>query len=196
MFLDIKLSILTETGRMNNLFDTTSMGLTPRSMSKKKKKGAAKKLGFSPVVKITAALRQLAYGYAADCVDEYLEMSESSALLWLKKFCQAVIEIYEEEYMRSPNANDVERLLKENEKRGFPGMLGSIDCMHWVWKNCPTAWHGQYVGKEGVPTIVLEAVASNDLWFWYLVLNEHATRYRQTLITTQNSFVNKIQVLG
>lgn len=94
--------------------------------------------------------------------------------------------------MRSPNANDVERLLKENEKRGFPGMLGSIDCMQWVWKNCPTAWHGQYVGKEGVPTIVLEAVASKDLWFWYLVLNEYATRYRQTLITTQYSFLNKI----
>lgn len=47
-------------------------------------------------------------------------------------------------------------------------MLGSIECMHWPWKNCPTAWAGQYQGKEKVLTIVLEAVVSQDLWFWHL----------------------------
>ncbi|KAH9444184.1 hypothetical protein Pst134EB_033141 [Puccinia striiformis f. sp. tritici] len=46
-------------------------------------------------------------------------------------------------------------------------MLGSLDCMHWAWKNCPKALHGQYTGKEEEPTIVLEAVASYDLWIWH-----------------------------
>ena len=51
------------------------------------------------------------------------------------------------------------------ESRGFPGMLGSIDCMHWEWKNCPVAWKGQFFrGDHGKPTIMLEAVASQDLW--------------------------------
>uniref|UniRef100_A0A0D3A4M9 DDE Tnp4 domain-containing protein n=1 Tax=Brassica oleracea var. oleracea TaxID=109376 RepID=A0A0D3A4M9_BRAOL len=46
-------------------------------------------------------------------------------------------------------------------------MIGSIDCMHWEWKNCPTTWKGQFTRGSGKPTIVLEAVASQDLWIWH-----------------------------
>ena len=46
-------------------------------------------------------------------------------------------------------------------------MLGSLDCMHWAWKNCPMAHHGQYTGKEKEPTLILEAVALYDLWIWH-----------------------------
>jgi hypothetical protein len=62
---------------------------------------------------------------------------------------------------------DTMRLLGENAARGWPGMLGSTDCMHWGWKNCPKAWHEQYCVKSHDPTIVLEAVASQDLWIWH-----------------------------
>ncbi|XP_071712715.1 uncharacterized protein [Rutidosis leptorrhynchoides] len=67
--------------------------------------------------------------------------------------------------MRSPNAYDVQRLYsKHEEKDGFKGMLGSIDCMHWEWKNCPVALKEQYTrGDHKKPTIMLEAVASVTL---------------------------------
>uniref|UniRef100_A0A0D3DN25 DDE Tnp4 domain-containing protein n=1 Tax=Brassica oleracea var. oleracea TaxID=109376 RepID=A0A0D3DN25_BRAOL len=73
----------------------------------------------------------------------------------------------EDEYLRRPTPEDLQRLLDVGEVQGFPGMIGSIDCMHWEWKNCPTAWKGQYTCGSGKPTIVLEAVASQDLWIWH-----------------------------
>jgi len=131
------------------------------------KENAARVLGFSPIQTVTAAIRMLAYGTAGDSVDEYLRMAVSTAIKRLKMFCQTIVKVYGDEYIRSPNAEDVAMLLKEGEERGFPGMLGSIDCMHWTWKNCPTAWHGMYTGKEKAPIIVLEAVASRSLWIWH-----------------------------
>ena len=78
-----------------------------------------------------------------------------------------VISAFGDTYLQRPTKEDMQRLLYVGEMRGFPGMIGSIDCMHWEWKNCPSAWAGQFSGKEGKPTIVLEAVASYDLWIWH-----------------------------
>lgn len=131
------------------------------------KADATGKLGLSALQKAMAAIRQLAYGAPADAIDEYIRIGESTAIRCLKQFCAAVNESFGEEYLRYPTKADIERLLAEGEARGFPGMLGSLDCMHWTWKNCPSAWAGQYTGKEKKPTIVLEAVASYDLWIWH-----------------------------
>src|SRR4051812_15509420 len=45
--------------------------------------------------------------------------------------------------------------------------LGSLDCMYWAWKNCPSAWKGMFQGKEDVPTVVLEAIADSNRRFWH-----------------------------
>jgi hypothetical protein len=53
------------------------------------------------------------------------------------------------------------------EQHGIDGMIGSLDCMHVYWKNCPVAWQGQYQGKEKYPTIVLEGMCDYILYFWH-----------------------------
>ncbi|KAK4840199.1 hypothetical protein QYF36_002217 [Acer negundo] len=68
-------------------------------------------LGLSSLQKISDAMRMLAYGVADDAVDEYVRIGESTTIESLKKFVRAVIEIFSDEYLRSPNSNDVARLL-------------------------------------------------------------------------------------
>jgi hypothetical protein len=46
-------------------------------------------------------------------------------------------------------------------------MMGSLDVTKVHWANCPTAWHGQFKGKEGIPTISLEAVSDYYSWIWH-----------------------------
>lgn len=133
----------------------------------KQRRNAANVLGLSCLQKVTAAFRMLTNGVAADATDEYICIGESTAIESLRKFVTAIVKVFEDEYLRSPNKNDTTRLLEIGEERGFPGMLGSIDCMHWKWKNCPTAHHGMFSGHVREPTIILEAVASKDLWIWH-----------------------------
>ena len=114
------------------------------TLSKKKKKNSAKNLGLSLLQMITAVLKMLIYGVSGDLIDEYVWIGETIALESLKKFVTAVIDVFFfKEYLRKPNNKDIARLLAHGERWDFLGMLGSIDCMHWKWKNCPSVWKCQ-----------------------------------------------------
>ncbi|CDF38544.1 unnamed protein product [Chondrus crispus] len=147
-------------------FDTIYNAVSSRGEFQRKP-NALGELGLFPVQRMVAALRMLAYGTAADAVDEYLRISESSALLSLQLFCNAVCEEFGEEYARQPNADDLTRILAINERRGFPGCLGSIDCQRRRWERCPVAFAGQFTRKEKKPTVVLEAICDRELWIWH-----------------------------
>lgn len=96
--------------------------------------------------KVSAALRVLAYGLPIDMVDEYIQIGQTTTRDCLSRFCRAIISCFSERYLRITNQADMASLLSVNADRGFPGMLGSIGCMHWEWRNCPTAWRGNSVG--------------------------------------------------
>ncbi|GAB2287602.1 hypothetical protein Dimus_037941 [Dionaea muscipula] len=98
--------------------------------------------GLTGLQKMIVAIRVMAYDMPADAVDEYVRIGESTTVKALQRFCRAIVGVYEEEYLRSPNEADISRFLREGERRGFPGHINK-------------------------PTIILEAVASYDLWIWH-----------------------------
>nr|GEW08177.1 hypothetical protein [Tanacetum cinerariifolium] len=103
--------------------------------------------GISPLIKCTSAIRQLAYGVNGNFLDEYMQISKRSSCVALDHFCEAVMEIYGPEFLRKPTVTDIEKLYRHHEeKHGFSKIRD----------------HGSY------PFILLEAVASQDLWIWHV----------------------------
>ncbi|WVZ66283.1 hypothetical protein U9M48_015526 [Paspalum notatum var. saurae] len=124
--------------------------------------------GLSPLQKCTAAIRMLSRGCPGDAVDEYVQIGKSTAMECLERFAEGVIDKFGGEYLRGPTTTDSQRLLQIGEDCGFPGMLGSICCMHWEWENCPPKWMRRLNHSDhGFATVVHEAVASQDLWIWH-----------------------------
>ncbi|XP_026458783.1 uncharacterized protein LOC113359346 [Papaver somniferum] len=105
-------------------------------------------MGHYPYMKLVVVMKCLCKSMAADSVEDYTRMRATTIYYYLKRFCHTVCITFGERYLHEPTSGDVQRFLAKNTERVFPGMLGSIDCMQWSWKNCPIAWQGTYQGKE------------------------------------------------
>ncbi|GKA93645.1 ALP1-like protein [Tanacetum coccineum] len=112
---------------------------------------ATGRMSLSVIMKCTAAIRQLAYDTTPNTFDEYLQMSERTARDCLLHLNMCIIDLYMSKYLRKPTLEDVEKIYNKHVTRhGFPGMLGSIDCIHWEWKKCPISWQGQYGANNDI----------------------------------------------
>ena len=78
---------------------------------------AAKHIGIAPELKVAAALKQLVRSNVADDVDEYLQMSESTAAECLSQFCESVRRLYEKDWLRPPTAEELSIILAHSEAR-------------------------------------------------------------------------------
>ncbi|ETV78614.1 hypothetical protein H257_08108 [Aphanomyces astaci] len=107
------------------LFLRISRDLEQHSVFFQQRRDATGALGFSTIQKCTVAMRMLAYGSAADSIDENFRMGESTVLKTLELFCAAIDELYAVEFLSRPTAEETQHLLEENALRGFPGMIGS-----------------------------------------------------------------------
>ncbi|XP_020186997.1 uncharacterized protein [Aegilops tauschii subsp. strangulata] len=91
-------------------------------------------LSSSAKQKCTTTLRMLTLGTVVDAIGEMVRMGESICLKTTARFARAV-QVFGAECLKEPNVQDIEKLLAIGEARGFRGVLGSIDCMYWQWKN-------------------------------------------------------------
>jgi Plant transposon protein len=76
-------------------------------------------------------------------------MSETQVRTCCITFDRTIKDLYEKEYLRLRTPKDIKSIKKlHRTMHKFLGMVGSLDCMHTKWKNCPKAWQGSFKGKE------------------------------------------------
>jgi hypothetical protein len=115
----------------------------------------------SLAARLLLPLKTLAYGVPPHTFIDYVQMSRRYARECCKEFDNAMRTIYMKEFLRLPTATDLKNNIVKLHKaaRSVDGMIGSLDCTHTFWKNCPKAWQGSYKGKESKPSIVMESIA-------------------------------------
>ncbi|XP_023755950.2 uncharacterized protein LOC111904405 [Lactuca sativa] len=125
--------------------------------------------GFTTLQKCVTVIRLMVMGESPDTMDDYMRMSERTIRESLYTLSRGIVATFGDVYLRKPSLHYLQELYAVHEERhGFPGMIGSIDCTHWKWKNCPVAWKGQYASSyHESPLLVLEVVVSQDLWIWH-----------------------------
>ena len=133
--------------------------------------------------KILISLKYLAYGCSVNAFRDYFQVGESTALLSAKKFTKCISNsILQKQFFSFFTPADAKRVeALHSEKHAVHGMLGSLDCSHFVWGNCAVAHHGQFQGKEGRPTIVVETLCDYNLYAWHAVFGYGGTLNNLTI---------------
>ena len=73
----------------------------------RQKRDGLGKLGLSTLQKCTAAICVLAYGTAADAIDEYLRLGETTTRSCVENFVERIIYLFGYEYLRRPTPDDL-----------------------------------------------------------------------------------------
>ena len=118
--------------------------------------------------KLLLPLKTMAYGVPPHTFTDYFSMSMQHSRECCKQFHKAIIHLYMDDFLRLPTALDLKRIVELHKTvHSVHGMMGSLDCTHVFWKNCPKAWQGSYQGKEAKPSLVLEGICDYHLFFWH-----------------------------
>jgi hypothetical protein len=65
------------------------------------------------------------------------------------------------EHIYMPSGEDLTAVVSKYTRMGFPGCVGSTDCVHFYWDRCPHNVRHLFLGKEGKPTVAYSLIADH-----------------------------------
>jgi hypothetical protein len=130
-------------------------------------------------------LKTYAYGVATHAFIDYFSCSMPFANQCCREFDSMIFGLYQHEYLlRKPTKDDVlkEIVALHKHKHHIDGLLGSLDCTHIYWKNCPVAWKAKVnTKKEEMPLLLL-------FWNLYLIsMDTYGIYLMDTVVVSMTS---------
>jgi hypothetical protein len=103
---------------------------------------------------LLGSLRVLGRGICFDGLCEGSFISEEVHRVFFHKFCGFIAEALFPVYCAPPTKpEDIMRVMNEYDVLGFPGCIGSTDCVHVAWDRAPASLSANYTGKEKYPSL-------------------------------------------
>lgn len=108
-------------------------------------------------LKILGVLRVLGRGYCFDGIEELSYISAEVNRVFFHTWCNKFAHKYFSKYCNPPETpEEIEKTLAVYDRLGFPGCIGSTDCVHIKWERCAVGERILHKGKEGFPTLSYE----------------------------------------
>jgi hypothetical protein len=150
----------------------------------------------SPIeLKLLGSLRILGKGCSWDLLYELsgvsAEVHRRWTLAFIKKFSLDMYPIY----VHGPRDNaEMENISGLYAASGFPGCIGSTDCVHIRWEKCPSVWATAYRnGKNNYTSIAYEMTVSHSKKFQATTVGHYGTTSDKTIVKF-DGFVQKIKL--
>lgn len=158
----------------HNLFDTVRVSRIP------------------PEMKLMCVLRMLGRRTLADDIAEMTDIGETTANILFKKVLVNMAERVYSLVVKVPSGEYLGKILKVSAALGLPGMIGSMDCTHLRWTQCPAKWTVMCKGKEAYPTLSFQAIVSHDRMIWH-VSNWNFGRNNDITVTRCDTVPNQVR---
>ena len=142
-------------------------------------------------LKVLGALRTLG---RATLHDDVAEISGADAETHRKAFIlfiRFVSSHFREEWIREPEGEELEQVVREFQMMGFPGAVGSMDATHVHWRRCPSGATNMHTGKEGFPTRVFNVAVTHHGKVFAVSGSQPGARNDKTIVSRWLESVRK-----
>jgi hypothetical protein len=142
-------------------------------------------------LKVLAVLRRLGRGGPFDDCWDGSGMDGETARVFFHDFCAKFSSTLYHVYVQPPTTSeDIKNVTTIYKLLGFPGAVGSIDCVHVRWDKCPFSLRSSCSGKEGYPTLAYEACVDHSKKILSVTQSHYGARNDKTIVRYDEHVMN------